>query len=489
MCLRGSWATREEAEQAQQAALEARDELWEPGVTLAAYGERWLDKLESTGKRDIRTDRSRWKVLLCEHAAFSDDPVHAVTRADIRDWVRQLMQTPIRRCNGGSKVVNGNRRLSRQTVGKALGMLRRCLDEAVEDGYLASNPAKDMRVPRGAEERASNDAWTHLSLDEIERILKAPGVPLKARTAYSVCIYSGLRQGELCGLQWADIDLDSATPHIVVRRSWGKAPKNGRVRRVPMLPVLCGWLRRWRLEEPAEPGQHVFRNADGGLHGRGYDFGWDDVRDWKCSGTTWLGHRWQAGITRKVRFHDLRHTCASHLVMGSWGRRWRLEEIRELLGHTDIKTTQRYSHLAPDALHAAARETEHWTRTGRFDENVNGSDARHRPSKPTVRGSNPLGRANDSGHLRELRDFTPSSSRPVEMARAIARRVADGTQVADSSLVEFARVVLTEQPLSDAVKLASGDLDDHSLHRASRLALWVIDGNSAPGQRKEKVHG
>jgi RNA:NAD 2'-phosphotransferase (TPT1/KptA family) len=69
------------------------------------------------------------------------------------------------------------------------------------------------------------------------------------------------------------------------------------------------------------------------------------------------GHKTLAGITRRVRFHDLRHTCASHLVMGTWGRVWRIEEICALVGHSGIGVTQRYAHLSPDHLHKAAAET------------------------------------------------------------------------------------------------------------------------------------
>lgn len=65
----------------------------------------------------------------------------------------------------------------------------------------------------------------------------------------------------------------------------------------------------------------------------------------------------QAVFARHVRFHDLRHTCASHLVMGSWGRPWRLEEVRQMLGHSSITATERYAHLAPEVLWGLASET------------------------------------------------------------------------------------------------------------------------------------
>jgi integrase len=63
----------------------------------------------------------------------------------------------------------------------------------------------------------------------------------------------------------------------------------------------------------------------------------------------------RAGIARHVRFHDLRHTCASALLQGFWAPHWvarplRLEEVKEWLGHTSIATTQRYAHLCPEAV-------------------------------------------------------------------------------------------------------------------------------------------
>lgn len=61
---------------------------------------------------------------------------------------------------------------------------------------------------------------------------------------------------------------------------------------------------------------------------------------------------------RAVRFHDFRHTFASHLIMGTWGRAWRLEEVQILLGHTSITTTQRYAHLAPEGLARSVSEAE-----------------------------------------------------------------------------------------------------------------------------------
>jgi site-specific recombinase XerD len=55
-------------------------------------------------------------------------------------------------------------------------------------------------------------------------------------------------------------------------------------------------------------------------------------------------------IGENVRWHLLRHTCASSLVSGWWGMRWLLQDASKVLGHTDVRTTQIYAHLAPQVI-------------------------------------------------------------------------------------------------------------------------------------------
>jgi hypothetical protein len=95
------------------------------------------------------------------------------------------------------------------------------------------------------------------------------------------------------------------------------------------------------------------------MYAKGHCWNWDGGHFRTADGTLKRspGIREQAGIERRVRFHDLRHTCAANLVSGSWGRAWRIEEVRAFLGHSSITTTEIYAHLAPDALHATARAT------------------------------------------------------------------------------------------------------------------------------------
>jgi integrase len=106
-------------------------------------------------------------------------------------------------------------------------------------------------------------------------------------------------------------------------------------------------LRRWReIYEREGIRSHlglVWPAHDGGCHGDGYDAGWSE-------------HRKRFAFGRRVTFYDAsRHTFASHAVQGSWvphyvSRPLRLEELKEILGHSDIAVTQRYAHLCVDSI-------------------------------------------------------------------------------------------------------------------------------------------
>jgi len=184
-------------------------------------------------------------------------------------------------------------------------------------------------------------------------LLTCEKIPLENRLIFQFAIFSGLRRGEIFGLRWEDVKLDDDVPHVTVRHSWNSPTKAGKVRELPLLAPAAEALRTWRTR--SKPGRLVFAAEHGGCHHKSYDAGWSDKKD-RARGTQ-LGWKSVAGITRHVRFHDLRHTCASHLVSGTWSREWRTEEVRDYIGHANVTVTQRYAHLAPDALRGAVSRT------------------------------------------------------------------------------------------------------------------------------------
>lgn len=299
------------------------------GDTLRAWGADWLKarELDKRFNRSWKGARSVWRARV-DTAPFADRPLAAITARDVKLWVGEQLRTPSAR----------TRRLpERQTVVNALNLLRVSLKDAVDADRIASNPAAEIRVPPVA---GTKDKWTWLRLPEIEK-LTGERVREDRRDVFTFAIYTGFREGEVFGLLWDDVDLHHGTIHV--RHSWLGAPtKKGHIREVPMFAPALAAIRR----QKERTGHHayVWCSSNGDPHTYGYDA---DIGDWLRT----------AGVKRHVRFHDLRHTCASHLVSGSWGRPWTLPEVAGWLGHKSIHSTQRYAHLCPDGLKRAFLET------------------------------------------------------------------------------------------------------------------------------------
>lgn len=307
-------------------------------LTVGSWGEQWL-KLRETGGmvRSALDDRRRWNKYIAK------DPVarvvlRSLSRRHVVEWRDRLLRLPSRR--GG--------RLAAQTVRNAWYLLSGCLLDAIEREHIDASPMASMKVPEVIETERS---LRFLSAKQIGKLLERELAPHQ-RSIFTVAIYAGLRAGELCGLRWCDVALAGEHPELHVCRSRGGPPKGNRSRRVPLLGPAVEALKAWRREQPGVGealvwpsdgrGSKKGKELPGGCHARGYDAGW-----------ALLGY--------DETFHDLRHTCASHLVMGTWtDRPLELIEVRDWLGHASIKTTERYAHLRPGRLHEVAhrRHTE-----------------------------------------------------------------------------------------------------------------------------------
>lgn len=358
----GRFNTRQEA----LSALAQR--LNEPAArfSFATFGEQWIEKLARAGHRNVRSWRSYWHSLVSE-APFAASPPGEITRADVRDWLRSLPSRESRRSTGRREVVGTGRKLSRQSAVHALGLVRRAFAEAVEDGLCGDNPAEGLRLPPWPR---TPEPWTYLTLDELAALERAP-LAAGQRAALLTAIYTGVRQGELFALRWEHVDLGER-PGLRVLASWSSPPKSGRSRRVPLIAPAVEVLRAW-WRASGEPSLGLVFPAPGGaMFARGYDAGWAPAPGRP-------GAARAAGITRHVRFHDLRHTFAAHLVSGSWGPAWSLAEVGEVLGHTTVAVTERYAHLAPERLDARAAATTGLPQTlpqGRKAQNRKGKQLR-----------------------------------------------------------------------------------------------------------------
>lgn len=346
----GTYNDREEAESARAYIDEVlAREVDTPGLTLGQYGETFLTKCDAEGRwRDMRSIWSRWNTHI------KDDPVAKLAiatlkRLDVRKWMERMHAKPI----------------AAQTKRNTLSTLSAILKEAWDFGVLKENPATGHRVkspPRPYE------PWSYLTGPQQQNLLEHAG---RHRNVIAFAMGTGLRPGELVSLRLADVHED----HIVVR--FGKPPegptKTGRVRVVP----LFGFAREAAeaqkrvlavAKKSAKPGiQHdpnphrlLFPAAMGGYRDeihviRSHE--WEDILVRSGILTPRKKGERRKHSEGRFRWYDLRHTAATALVCGWWGRRWTLDEVRVVLGHTHRKTTERYAHTDHSVIREAGNET------------------------------------------------------------------------------------------------------------------------------------
>lgn len=243
--------------------------------------------------------------------------------------------------------------LAPKTVRYIRGTLRTALSQAARWGFIARNPANAVDGPRV--ERFEIRPFTP---DEARNFLVAiRGDRLEA--LYSVALTMGLRQGEALGLRWQDVDLEMGYMRIdkQLQRIDGKfqlvEPKTHRSRRSLALPAsIVASLRKHRDRQLSE--QRTL-----GERWEQSDLVFTTDRGRPLDGTV-VSHHFhrqldRAGLPQR-RFHDLRHSCATLLLVQGVSPR----VVMDVLGHSQIALTMNtYSHVIPELKrHAADRMEE-----------------------------------------------------------------------------------------------------------------------------------
>lgn len=345
----GSFGSEAEAEQIRRGFLAAQASGAIPTgeLTVSGWGARWLDARELAGNRAIVSDRNRWKNHV-DGSDLADIPLRALERSDVKQWLRWLRP----------------RVAGWQTRRHCLNLLRRALADAVDDEVIERNVAVGLSVPK---EVSGGERWTYLTPDEQRRLATCElggddaEQRLEGRAEVLIALVAlgtGMRQGEQWSLELSDVHVDDAEPWLYLR--WGskdQPPKNGRPRRIELfgigLEAMRSWLEALPLYAKRNPEKLVFPTR------RGYRRGLSkQPRHWKeILRAARLDDARTRHDRRTVRWHDLRHTCASSLVAGWWGKRWSIQAVRDLLGHGSVTVTERYAHLAPGVLTDMASET------------------------------------------------------------------------------------------------------------------------------------
>ena len=304
--------------------------------TLSAYLDKkygpWLIENRKSGANALGRLRNAF-------SGFGNRQLDSLTSWDLEVWRKK-------RKKGGIKDA---------TIRNDVAELKALLQRAVEWGDIKSHPLAKYKLPKMEDNKVtrylSDDERVRLfnALDEREDELRQKRVsandwrkergyellPFIKKSVFTdhlkpmvvLALNTALRRGELFHLRWSDIDLD--LNRLTVRAG---NSKSGKPRTIPLNKDASKTLKKWRASQKET--ELVFPSSIGKPL--------DNIQK------AWIGLIDRAKI-EDFRFHDLRHDFASQLVM----RGVDLYVVKELLGHSTIQVTERYSHLAPAQLEDA----------------------------------------------------------------------------------------------------------------------------------------
>jgi integrase len=298
--------------------LEARKGLTTPkdtGPTFAAHFERYVNELTGVTSRT----RDDYRAMHRRYLTHLDTvPISQVGRPHI------------------TALVNGmeDRGLSPKTIKNTVNMLSSCLGLAVDDGLLARNPTKRVRLPKQRHGGAESKRLVFLIPEEFRQLYEQ--IPDHYKPLVAFLVGTGLRWSEATALQWRHINLTRGT--VRVEQAWKRIaggtemgpPKtemadrtvNAGTRALVAIAPLKG-----------KPNEFVFLTPQGNV-----------VRHSNFYNRIWAPAVTRSGLVPRPKIKDLRSTHASWLISDGV----RLEAVQAQLGHESYETTRKvYAHLLP----------------------------------------------------------------------------------------------------------------------------------------------
>jgi integrase len=304
--------------EAQAATIAARR------VTMAEAGDQLLLSLELKGRK--KSHRLTVASDLRNHIVpfFRSKDLERITPDDIERYIAAKRTT-----------------LAIKTIRNHLVTIHSAFELAVRKGWCSSNPAKraDRPVVRTTETRIRFLEQRELN-QPIEAEYPDDAFGRLEPTLYLTAAMTGLRQGELIGLRWRDVDFRARRIRVVapyVRGEFGDPKSAGSARSVPMAERVAIALTELRARSfYGRDDELVFAHPESG---RPLDRS-KLIRRFKSATV-------RAGV-RQITFHELRHTFGTRMAAHGVP----LRRLQYWMGHADSKTTQIYAHYQPDAHEA-----------------------------------------------------------------------------------------------------------------------------------------
>ena len=292
-------------------------------LRFRVLAEEWIEN-RSKPNNSASHYLSNLTQLKCVSPVLGEKYIHQISFRDIEALVKHLrQQDPSRKAS---------------TINAYIDFVRTVLNYGIQRGDLLRNPVKRehflVRQEVAYRFWQLEEANTFLAHAEQKYQTKHQHVPL----IYNIALNTGMRLGEILALKWDAVFLHGDKPSLTIRRTMcprtkqlKETTKGKRVRYVGINEVLLKALQEAHKHKTSE---FVVTNQAGkmlderNLVQRHFE---DDVKE--------------SGVTR-IRFHDMRHSFAS-LYMTQGGS---LYDLQKILGHQDLKTTERYAHLGKDHI-------------------------------------------------------------------------------------------------------------------------------------------
>lgn len=321
--------TRSEvAEKLAKAVVDRNDGLtYEAGsMTIAEYLQGWLTDAVRDTVRQRTYERYEQIVRVHLVPSWPRMKLKKLTPADVRHLYREKLDSG----------------LAPRTVQYIHTTLHKALKQAVADGLIPRNVAAAVKAPRPVKKEINP-----LSSEQVRTFLEVAGGD-RFEALYVEAIHCGLREGELLGLKWDDLNLEAGT--LAVRRTLSETktghrfelPKNGKGRNIKLTAGAVEALKRHRKCQLEERMRLAGLWEDHGLVfpnqlGKTMNASNLNARSFKPKLA-------KAGLPHSVRLHDLRHTYATVLLSKNVHPKF----VQELLGHANIAITlNTYSHVLP----------------------------------------------------------------------------------------------------------------------------------------------
>lgn len=285
-------------------------------ATYSEFVERWFDTYVKTNNKP--SEQSHKADVIKNHLKpfFGKTPLDRINNLMIEEYKAKKQKQGI--CN--------------KTINNHIGMLGKSL-RCAEDWEIIT------KVPKIQPLKVPPQTFKFLTEEEYNLLLES--AKKSEPEIYEMILFAlrtGVRVGELLVIDWSDISFSNGS--VTIKRSVFKgiigSPKSNRFRRIPLAKDVLDLLYQRRQKEG-----FVFLNNEGQIYSR---YSLDRALDRACKA---------AGVPI-VSWHPLRHSFASKLANNGIS----IQVIQTLLGHSDIKVTQRYAHLEPATLVEAIQTLE-----------------------------------------------------------------------------------------------------------------------------------